>query len=862
MCAFHLDNETPMVEVSPLRSPLFRPLDEEGRAFVTGCLDTVVMAMKMYGFEETGYARKPTIDHWCRCAEQLGSPLKFMKWKFAAYYAATVSRIYGEKQDVEHNWLVQTQFDRPDCLVGGKGYMWLRKLERDDAVLFEQWTNTVLYLKKGCPRPSDSEVDKSVDSTFWTLTTPVQALDATARIPDAPWMYRWSEVSDDRVGDILGMDRRMFTEELRRTVKEVYGGTEFTIQDRYSPFFPSTSSNYLNTVRKGGAVGVILESCQDYLSSIRARLPENLVNFGQHDFSSQRSAVAGVPIRTVNDLALREVFSGLYDEVVKKALLERPVAVPLGLKEALKVRVITKGPPMIYTALKPLQKFLWSTMKKHPAFQLIGGPLDNWYIQDRLGSKLKDRERYLSVDYKDATNQMRKWVSEVLVDIISDELHLSESERTLFRRGLVDHVIVQKQNGKVVREAPQMEGQLMGSIVSFPLLCLVNATLLRLAKEYDDNRRYTLADSGIMVNGDDGCLRIGEVGRDIWEKLGRWLGLVPSVGKVYYSRFFLNMNSRTFARQLNAEFVALTRDDGTSYHRQPAFREVKFVNLGLFYGFDRSSSDESNVNAPMRSVAARAHDMLKSCPPGISETVYRMYINRNREDLKALKVPWFLPSHLGGAGMPVMAASDLHADNADLRVARLIWDRQLIDSRFAPPPCPAVWHWKLWQLAQRATKLKGLSLSEDALRKQQLAISQNVRLPPHKMETATSIMNSLVIEQFLLAKDVRNLMTSLKQLQRQPEILQSYYEKLSRFVHSVRANREFPLDKVWPFEYDKLPEARSTLGDEPLFPLDLTVKSSSSFVQYRVALEREISDELEDPWSRVNVTNAHSASLW
>ena len=66
------------------------------------------------------------------------------------------------------------------------------------------------------------------------------------------------------------------------------------------------------------------------------------------------------------EVDVRELTKRVYEfrkQVFQEALEEIPYAVPLGLSEPSKVRVITKGPPATYAILKPLQKFMHNQMQ-------------------------------------------------------------------------------------------------------------------------------------------------------------------------------------------------------------------------------------------------------------------------------------------------------------------------------------------------------------------------------------------------------------------------------------------------------------------------------------------------------------------
>jgi hypothetical protein len=278
---------------------------------------------------------------------------------------------------------------------------------------------------------------------------------------------------------------------------------------------------------------------KEHLITVSDHTESLIEESGIPNFGSVGRSLSTVPI--VNDKKLHDVFIDLYLRIRDLAKEEIPLAKPLALAEALKTRVISKGPPFLYTVLKPLQVKLWSVLKSHPCFSLIGKPVDDMYVQERMGAKLKDDQIFLSVDYTDATNEMYSWVSDVIVNEIVDCLSIPDDEAFMFKTALTGHIL--EYNGEV---AKQERGQLMGSIVSFPILCIANAAICRMALEADQSRVFTLRDCPLAINGDDAIMKMTRKSVKIWETIGSYCGLSPSIGKVYESNRFLNINSTTY----------------------------------------------------------------------------------------------------------------------------------------------------------------------------------------------------------------------------------------------------------------------------------------------------------------------------
>jgi len=139
----------------------------------------------------------------------------------------------------------------------------------------------------------------------------------------------------------------------------------------------------------------------------------------------------------------------------------------------------------------------------------------------------------------------------------------------------------------------------------------------------------------LLINGDDAVMAIGERGRDYWAKFGPVMGLVPSIGKVYYDKSFLNINSTTF----------LVLDIGPVL----SFSRVPWINMGLMSGLKRSSTIQETS---YMSLGQKVTKLIDDSPEDLRERVLSQYIFKHRKVLRSMGVPWFLPEHLLGLGFP------------------------------------------------------------------------------------------------------------------------------------------------------------------------------------------------------------------
>jgi hypothetical protein len=647
--------------------------------FVRRCVDVIVQLCKLYGFDDNGYSRKRTYDHWIRCAAASGvHPMKFVKWKLSAFYAFHKSQLVQQTHAdaiplVLPEPLPNVQ-DNPSTLLTGRGYRWINYFRLKDPDMFDSFITSVLRAKTGMPRPGRELLAAEEVSTFKDLTNP-ETIQPRVVVP--------LKVSGGTRDMEITVDSFKF--QLMRTVHDVFGGKTYSDDDRIRPFFPSTSANYINSRGGMGAVGVILRD-GELLRGLKTA--STLVDIEKEVHWSKRTGKRVV--YRVNDYALRERFHRLYNRILSKAYHEKPVAVPLALPEALKVRVITKGPPYLYTALKPLQLFLWKCLQTHKTFELTGTPVTTKIVNRRMG-KLRTGEFFCSADYKNATNEMMSWASETVVHAISNEIALPTEERKLFLKAMTRHVLEHPETGEL---KPQLHGQLMGSVVSFIVLCVVNAAICRTAIETSQGRvgQMSLDDCRMLINGDDAVFRVNDIGYRNWERIAAFVGMKPSIGKVYLSKHFLNINSTTFNyREDGFEEVAF---DDSKKPETVRFQHVKSVNLGLMFGMKRSGGKTDAVDEGPTSLGARARTLISDAPPGLGEVLLKKFIHENKPALTTVNLPWFLPEYLGGVGLPNVGK--YCADDLTLRLARKVHEHP---DMFRLPTKPLDTPWKTWQYA-------------------------------------------------------------------------------------------------------------------------------------------------------------------
>jgi hypothetical protein len=277
-------------------------------------------------------------------------------------------------------------------------------------------------------------------------------------------------------------------------------------------------------------------------------------------------------------------------------------------------------------------------------FELIGKPVSTEYLE-RVFSDAEGQ--FHSLDYKSATDLLDPEVSSWCVDEICDAVGMPSDLRILFHKALTGHK---------VEGQDQLWGQLMGSVVSFIVLCLVNASVCWFAYEQTLNKRVNFSDLPLAVNGDDGLVRAPPTFLKTWKEISSCIGLIPSVGKTYSHNSYLNINSTSFVFE------------------QGKFKLIPYVNMGLVYGMGRSASsglsDIVNQTISSATIGARHRALLSSCPESMRMRVHEAFLKSNMKILKGTSLPWYIPETLGGVGLEPLIQETIPWD-VDEQITRI-----------------------------------------------------------------------------------------------------------------------------------------------------------------------------------------------
>lgn len=364
-----------------------------------------------------------------------------------------------------------------------------------------------LYQSKSASLPAPSwEIQEAVRSTETRICAD-KAVDGTIMTPRG----------------VLTEDHLLA--ELDRTVDEIF---PHRAEEPAKPRMPGRGACIGSARRDGGALGYTVRWLLRY-----DFLPyDHFVGF----FTSPNGAI---PFYSSVD---PEDIEWARSAMTKRSMTAGGVpCIPVGFPEPFKVRVVTMGETGVYSIARDYQPRVWSALKNHPTFQLVGEMVGPRALRHFASQLDPDRDRWIiSGDYQQATDHIPSYLSERVMERICFRLGVPAEMIPSLLVSLTRHVL---RDGR-----EQASGQLMGSPSSFPVLCVLNAAFSRLAYEWshgEPERKY-LDEIPMLVNGDD-LLLGGDLSLFLtWKRVVGWAGLRPSVGKTLVSERYGTINSTLY----------------------------------------------------------------------------------------------------------------------------------------------------------------------------------------------------------------------------------------------------------------------------------------------------------------------------
>jgi len=354
-----------------------------------------------------------------------------------------------------------------------------------------------------------------------------------------------------------------------------------------------------------------------------------------------------------------------FKRVLGDASRSESNVIVIALIEPLKVRLISKGDSHRYWISRFFQKAVWKYMQKFPQFSLTGrivGPVDFDGILDRekrLG--LGDLFNFwVSGDYSAATDGLDiNYTKAAFEAILARCQGMSDELKNVLRSVLYEqdleyppNIVSDKRQDKwtdaenelyrTLRFAKQTNGQLMGSTLSFPILCVINLVCYWRALEEYLERPVDVMDLPVLINGDDILFRTNSVFYAVWLKYIGLAGFALSQGKNYVHASILTVNSAAYRH-------TVVRNGDVSYDR---FVELGYMNVGHLTGQSKRASNDDSAEKPIwdiyNSVTRSAVDPVRA---------HHRFVHYNKTQIKSLTsinetttINLFVPRPLGGLG--------------------------------------------------------------------------------------------------------------------------------------------------------------------------------------------------------------------
>jgi hypothetical protein len=328
--------------------------------------------------------------------------------------------------------------------------------------------------------------------------------------------------------------------------------------------------------------------------------------------------------------------------------------------EPLKVRLITKGPADRYFYSMKLQKSLFRHLRKFDQFKLIGEPLREEHLYNMVDIENKNFpgvfDSFVSGDYSAATDNLNMNVTRTIFEVCLD--YCKDVDKDVFRSVLYGHNIsYPKKYSSKLPSVTQTNGQLMGSILSFPILCIANMIALWISLEKYLDCHIQFKQIGALINGDDIGFRTNSDHYEIWKDIVRTFGFDLSVGKNYIHKKYVTLNSQYYS------------------YTEEKFKQFDFFNTGLLLG-------ESKLSDKVSDTVKCLSDAYNKVMRGADNKVqtHNWFIRYNRQRINTLtengKFNLILSPHQVGGGFDDYGLCNITNFQKRLAIAMQILNRE------------------------------------------------------------------------------------------------------------------------------------------------------------------------------------------
>jgi len=463
------------------------------------------------------------------------------------------------------------------------------------------------------------------------------------------------QLADEDQARIQGLLREEVKVRIKEICHHVFHGKQFTPE--YT--IPSLNASYETGRKWGGAfVGLMSDWAAGVFGTDELVEPTNseVLEYPVRIYDVGISINKRVPLKGLDYLSS---FSTYVDRKILQVCERGFIEVkPFSILEPDKPRTITMEEEAVSYGCLSIQKFLHRTLKGYGPFTFIGQPLTDEGWELHFSRPLQGDEEYQSGDFDGATNNLNPDLSSYAWECICEEttgpnglydagkLYTGNLLSTVWHRiGRMDLVHHRFHFGD--EAALQVWGQLMGSPVSFPILCIVNlaASSCGIGMTCEEIFRE---DSPILVNGDDLAAICPRSRYPLWSKYVTASGLKPSLGKNYMSTHFCIMNS---------EGRLATQPSSGDGEGVVTWKQVTFLNQALLRGFEKKGTNAGEDLKPTMGwwqLGPRAQELCYKAPSSVSAVWLRAFIAYHDAILRTVPagVSWYAAQAVGGVGLP------------------------------------------------------------------------------------------------------------------------------------------------------------------------------------------------------------------
>jgi hypothetical protein len=191
--------------------------------------------------------------------------------------------------------------------------------------------------------------------------------------------------------------------------------------------------------------------------------------------------------------------------------------------------------------LRPVHECLYDFLSS--SRWLVRGDVTVDHIR-RVVDGCEPGEDFVSGDYEAATNNIYVQVPWAIAQVLSESPDLSSEEREALLESFRPENLRWAASSGSVR--PILRGSMMGNLMSFPMLCLLNKACYDIACSLRRNRTSKLRLETVIINGDDIAFAGDSQFYDEWVSVTSAFGLVVNREKTGVSRELVELNSRCF----------------------------------------------------------------------------------------------------------------------------------------------------------------------------------------------------------------------------------------------------------------------------------------------------------------------------